>query len=286
MLKNKIYKSNLNLLDLPNEIFYYHIFPFILKNNSLKYSTTSDYLFLTTLKYVCKRFYYLIKSKNTWVSPINDLNINFIFDELKNKSNLELQIFDYSIWTVKKIYNLYVLKSKYDLKIINLFDNFEDLYNLPYIDLSSVIYSFPKSSLHDIFFFREYIDYIEPHHLQYPIMRGSDIYDRPVICIKYYNRRIRKYYVETIFRKYAEFQKSFLWTTGASSGNKMILNSGNYNLLNETSINYLKRLIYNKKCGQIYIDSNTKKYYEEDKQYEDGLGTIVIHNNNLINNKY
>ena len=65
MLKNRICKSNLNLLDLPDEIFYHHIFPFILKNNSLKHSTTSDYLFLTTLKYVCKKFYYLIKSKNT-----------------------------------------------------------------------------------------------------------------------------------------------------------------------------------------------------------------------------
>ena len=56
MLKNRICKSNLNLLDLPDEIFYHHIFPFILKNNSLKHSTTSDYLFLTTLKYVCKNF--------------------------------------------------------------------------------------------------------------------------------------------------------------------------------------------------------------------------------------
>ena len=207
MLKNKNIK--LNLIDLPDEIFYHHIFPIILKNNSLKYSTTSDYLFLINLKYVCKRFYYLIKSKNTWIKPVNDLNINFIFNELeKKKSNLELQSFDYSMWTIKKIYNLYVLKSKYDLKIIDLFNNFEDLYNLPQIDLSSVIYRFPRSSLHDIFFFREFIDYIEPHHLPYPIMRGSDIYDRPVICIKYYNRRIKKYYVETIFRKYAEMQES------------------------------------------------------------------------------
>ena len=155
MLKNKICKSNLNLLDLPDEIFHHYIFPFILNNNSLIHSTTSDYLFLASLKFVCKQFYYLIKSKNTWISPVNDLNINFIFQELKNKSDLELQKFDYSIWTIKKIYNLYVLKSKYDLKIINLFNNFEDLYNLPYIDLSSVIYTFPKSSLHDIFFFRE-----------------------------------------------------------------------------------------------------------------------------------
>ena len=82
-------------------------------------------------------------------------------------------------------------------------------------------------------------------------MRGSDIYDRPVICIKYYNRRI-KYYV-SIFRKYAEMQRAFLWITGAESGNKIILNSGNYHLLNNISINYLQRLIYNKKCGEVFI---------------------------------
>ena len=66
-------------------------------------------------------------------------------------------------------------------------------------------------------------------------------------------------------------------------GNKIILNTGNYHLLNDTSINYIQRLIYNKKCGEVFIDSKTKKYYEENKDYEDGLGTIVIHDNNLIN---
>ena len=80
-------------------------------------------------------------------------------------------------------------------------------------------------------------------------------------------------------------KRAFLWTTGAESGNKIILNIGNYHLLNNISINYLQRLIYNKKCGEVFIDSITKKYYEEDKEYEDGLGTIVIHDNNLLSYK-
>ena len=42
MLKNKNIK--LNLIDLPDEIFII-IFSYNIKNNSLKYSTTSDYLF-------------------------------------------------------------------------------------------------------------------------------------------------------------------------------------------------------------------------------------------------
>ena len=164
--------------------------------------------------------------------------------------------------------------------IINLFSSFEEFYNLPFINLSDIIYSYPKSALHDIFFFRQYIDYVKPCHLPYPIMRAKDIYDRPVICVKYYHRKLNRYIVESIFKRYCEITRKHIWTSGSDSGNTLILNSGNDGIMNQVSLNYLQRLLNKEKCGNILVDTTTRKYYEEKNEYNDDLGSIYIKKDN------
>ena len=94
-------KKKLNILDLQDEIFYFYIFPFILKGSSYKYTSTGEYLFFVSLKLVCKRFYHIIKSKNLWIKPLKDLQMDFVFKELSNKTNYEICNFDFSIWPAK-----------------------------------------------------------------------------------------------------------------------------------------------------------------------------------------
>ena len=267
----------LNILDLPDEIFFYYIFPNILNNTNDNFISYGDYTYMVTLKYVCKKFYHLIRTRSFWNQFLKKEGLEFIHNQLSNKTEQELINFDYCIWSIKNMYKSYCLKREYDNKIINLFESFEQFYNLPNMNLSDVIYTYPKTALHDIFFYRQYIDYIEPHHLPFSIIRGKDIFDRPVICIKYLNRETNKEYVDTIFKRYCELTRRFVWTCGSSYGDSIILNSGNTYVLNVTSLNYLKRLINNKKCGKILLDSISKKYYEEENYYyPDNLGTIVI----------
>ena len=54
---------------------------------------------MVTLKYVCKKFYHLIRSRSFWNQFLKKEGLEFIHNQLSNKTEQELINFDYCIWS-------------------------------------------------------------------------------------------------------------------------------------------------------------------------------------------
>lgn len=91
----------------------------------------------------------------------------------------------------------------YSANIINMFGGLRQIMKFPIINIGDKVGH------------TDYIDFLRPNDLSFPIMRGVDTFKRPFISLRYIDRRYNETKVETFFQRYSD--DYLTWTSGGSS---------------------------------------------------------------------
>ena len=188
-----------------------------------------------------------------------------------NNLPADIFIYIYKYIALDTIYNLSIVcknlnhcfrtNHNYLIKLKFIIENYHPIL----IDIFSLenMITFPILTWKSRFLGIDYIDGIKPHDLVYPIMLGTDNYNRSFISVKTFSKNKNKLGVDTIFRRYSNDMSS--WTDG---GDKNIVRYPRYiidnNLLMDTLLaDNIKYLFENKP-----LKFHTMTHIEEPYYYD------------------
>jgi hypothetical protein len=182
---------------------------------------------ITNIKLINKNIYYLIKNKAFWGKILTCLKV-VVNDNYNN---------NYDIICFNKLIENNSLQTKIPVELLQVF-NTNELLNLP----------FNKNKIN----FNQDLD---ESLFTEPIMRGYDNRNNFFISFRYKSDYDNIQYIEVIYKKPAHLmtildgEKEPIWTTCGSGPyifySSLRNNNSNYSFLNETCIDYIKKLLVN-----------------------------------------
>ena len=188
---------------------------------------------ITNIKLINKHIYHLIKNKAFWAKILTLLKV--VVNDNNNYNNNNNN--NYDIICFNKLIENNTLKTKIPLELLPVF-NTNTLLNLPFNNNKINFNQDLDESL-----FTE------------PIMRGYDNRNNFFISFRYKSDYDNIQYIEVIYKKPAHLmtildgEKEPIWTTCGSGPyifySSLRNNNSNYSFLNETCIDYIKKLLVN-----------------------------------------